>query len=53
MRQVSKFHIWIATGFGSGFSPIAPGTAGALLATVIWCIASLFLSFENLGGRPV
>ena len=48
MRQVSKFHIWIATGFGSGFSPIAPGTAGALLATVIWCIASLFLSFETV-----
>lgn len=48
MRQVSKFHIWIATGFGSGFSPIAPGTAGSLLATVIWCIASLFLSFETV-----
>ncbi len=44
MKQVSRFHILIATGFGSGFSPFAPGTAGALLATVIWYIASLFLS---------
>lgn len=26
----------IASGFGSGFSPFAPGTAGALLATLIW-----------------
>ncbi|MDR0962745.1 MAG: phosphatidylglycerophosphatase A [Mediterranea sp.] len=26
----------IGSGFGSGFSPIAPGTAGALLATLIW-----------------
>lgn len=25
----------IATGFGSGYAPVAPGTAGALLATVI------------------
>lgn len=36
MRKVSLYHILIATGFGSGFSPIAPGTAGALLATVLW-----------------
>ena len=26
----------IGTGFGSGFSPVAPGTAGALLATLMW-----------------
>lgn len=48
MKQVSRFHILIATGFGSGFSPFAPGTAGALLATVIWYIASLFLSSSIL-----
>ena len=48
MRQVSKIHIWIATGFGSGFSPIAPGTAGALLATVLWGIASLLFSFDTV-----
>lgn len=26
----------IGTGFGSGFCPVAPGTAGALLATLVW-----------------
>ena len=27
---------WIATGFGSGLSPVAPGTAGSLLAILPW-----------------
>jgi len=27
---------WIATGFGSGLSPIAPGTAGSLAALLPW-----------------
>lgn len=27
---------WIASGFGSGLSPIAPGTAGSLAALVPW-----------------
>jgi phosphatidylglycerophosphatase A len=27
---------WIATGFGSGLSPVAPGTAGSLLALLPW-----------------
>ena len=34
-----KIPFWralIGTGFGSGFSPVAPGTAGALLATLMW-----------------
>ena len=48
MKQVSKIHILIATGFGSGYSPIAPGTAGALLALLLWGIASLFLPFDVL-----
>ncbi|WP_300727800.1 phosphatidylglycerophosphatase A [uncultured Bacteroides sp.] len=34
--KIPFFHNLIATGFGSGYSPIAPGTAGALLATLIW-----------------
>ena len=46
MKKVSLFHILIATGFGSGFSPVAPGTAGALLATAIWYVASLFIAFH-------
>jgi phosphatidylglycerophosphatase A len=27
---------WIASGFGSGFSPIAPGTVGSAVAIVPW-----------------
>lgn len=34
----------IGTGFGSGFSPVAPGTAGALLAALIWLFLSFFLT---------
>ena len=36
MPKAPLFHNFIATGFGSGYSPIAPGTAGALLAMLIW-----------------
>lgn len=41
MKQASIFHIIIASGFGTGFSPFAPGTAGAILATIIWIVLSL------------
>lgn len=34
----------IATGFGSGLSPFAPGTAGALLATLLWWGISFLVS---------
>ncbi|MBN8885853.1 MAG: phosphatidylglycerophosphatase A [Rudaea sp.] len=27
---------WIAAGFGSGLSPVAPGTAGSLAAVLLW-----------------
>lgn len=43
MAQIPLFHHIIATGFGSGYSPIAPGTAGALLATVLWWAYASFL----------
>lgn len=36
MKKPSFLPVLIATGFGSGFSPFAPGTAGAILATLIW-----------------
>jgi phosphatidylglycerophosphatase A len=29
-------YAWIALGFGSGLSPKAPGTAGSLLAVMLW-----------------
>ena len=36
MKNVPFWPMLIGTGFGSGFCPMAPGTAGALLATIIW-----------------
>lgn len=36
MGRMPLFHKIISTGFGSGYCPVAPGTAGALLATVVW-----------------
>ncbi|OJU39489.1 MAG: phosphatidylglycerophosphatase A [Bacteroidales bacterium 45-6] len=49
MGQKKLFDIIIATGFGSGFVPVGPGTAGALLATLIW-LGAFFagLSFTML-----
>ena len=44
MPKAPLFHNFIATGFGSGYSPIAPGTAGALLAMLIWWGYSLLFS---------
>ena len=44
MRQKKIFHILIATGFGSGYFPIAPGTAGAVLATAVWLGLSFLLT---------
>ena len=42
-----KIPFWpvaIGTGFGSGFSPVAPGTAGALLATLMWWVLGLVVT---------
>ncbi len=37
MRLKYFFYYFIATGFGSGFSPIVPGTAGSAVATfLVW-----------------
>ncbi len=44
MKQKNLIHVIIASGFGTGFSPFAPGTAGAALATIIWLIISFFVS---------
>lgn len=35
---------WFALGFGSGLSPIAPGTVGTLWAWVVWLAALSWLS---------
>ena len=41
MNRKNLFHILIATGFGSGYFPKAPGTAGAVLAIALWFGLSL------------
>ncbi|GHV71681.1 phosphatidylglycerophosphatase A [Bacteroidia bacterium] len=48
MNRKLLFHKIIATGFGSGYCPIAPGTAGAILATIIWWGLSLFFPAQPL-----
>ena len=42
--RIPLFHLLIASGFGSGYSPIAPGTAGAFLAMLIWWGYALILN---------
>ncbi len=37
-------HVILSTGFGAGFVPVAPGTAGALVALIIWLALYFFLS---------
>jgi len=48
MKGKSLFHIIIASGFGSGFFPVAPGTAGAALATALWYLLSLHVTVQSL-----
>lgn len=46
-----KFSIILATGFGTGYSPIIPGTVGTLLAMIIYLIIGrndLFLIFVTV-----
>lgn len=38
----------LATGLFSGYSPFAPGTMGAIVATAMWIVASMFLCPETL-----
>lgn len=37
----------IGTGFGVGFWPWGPGTAGALLATALWFVVSMFCAQQS------
>ena len=36
LGEAPWFHVILSTGFGTGFIPGAPGTAGAFLAMIIW-----------------
>lgn len=48
MPRIPLIHQLIASGFGSGYSPIAPGTAGALLAMLIWWVYATLLNDSHL-----
>lgn len=48
MKRPPLFPVLIGTGFGSGFSPLAPGTAGALLASAVWMLLYYFVPFTAL-----
>ena len=48
MKRAKLFHIIIASGFGSGFSPFAPGTAVALVAGIIWTVLFYVIPFNIL-----
>lgn len=43
MSKPDFLPVMIGTGFGAGFWPWGPGTAGALLATLIWLALNLWL----------
>jgi phosphatidylglycerophosphatase A len=43
LMQMRSVHYTIATGFGLGYSPIAPGTAGSILALLV----AYFLMQDN------
>lgn len=42
--QIPIIPMLVATGCGSGFWPWGPGTAGAVFATLLWVVGTLFVS---------
>ena len=44
---------FIGTGFGSGFWPWGPGTAGSVAATVIWIVLGLVLPADTMWLQAV
>ena len=48
MSKIPLIPTIIATGLGSGFAPKAPGTAGAILATIMWFATSYLLEVTTL-----
>ena len=47
-NNIGFYDKFLVTGFYSGYSPFAPGTMGALVATIMWIIASLFICYATL-----
>ena len=50
MKRPPLLPVIIGTGFGAGFFPWGPGTAGAVLATAIWLAMSYVLSIPVLAA---
>lgn len=48
MNRPSFLHMIIGTGFGLGYTPIAPGTAGAAFALLVWLVMGVYISFPVL-----
>ncbi|NLI36807.1 MAG: phosphatidylglycerophosphatase A [Bacteroidales bacterium] len=46
MEQPTCFQKILSTGFGCGYSPIAPGTVGALLMWIVWIMLYAFLPYD-------
>ncbi len=44
-----KFILFVATGAGTGYSPAAPGTAGAALGLVLWALLAAGLGLPTAG----
>lgn len=47
MSKPPLFHVIVGTGFGTGYSPFAPGTAGAALALLVWFAVGFLVSFNT------
>lgn len=43
-KDTRFFDRFLTTGFFSGYSPLAPGTMGALVATALWVVASMLIA---------
>lgn len=49
-KKFPLFHKLIATTFGAGYSPVAPGTMGALAAVLVWYALWFCLDYLALQG---
>ena len=48
MRKYYFWDVFLTTGFYSGYSRFAPGTMGALVATLLWLIPYFFCGYKAL-----
>lgn len=48
LGEAPWFHVVLSTGLGAGFVPVAPGTAGALVALALWWLGYNTLSVDVL-----